>query len=435
MMTHDPNLVVILHVGAALFLIVLSAQVCGRFARAIGQPAVVGEMVSGVLLGPTLLGAFAPEVTGYIFDEHSKPVLYTMAMIGLSLYMFLVGLSHSHPTGTTREKTIPVVLALSGLIGPLALGSAAGALLVADMKPDGISTGVFALFVGGALAVTAFPMLARIMQERNMIGTAFGRVATSAAAIDDALAWCVLAVVGALATAGTLLGSLWTIIPAIVLAGASFWLLPRFFRRPLERSVKQGHLGDGLVAVLVALVLGVGWVCDYIGIYSVFGGFVAGAALPKVRGFAPMVDKSMSSIVRCFFLPIFFAYSGMNTDLLAVFHIEYLAPLVGILIVAVAGKSITAYAVLRLSGWARGESAAMGALMNARGLMILIFINVGLSLNIISRPLFSILVAVAVITTALATPVYRRAMPPEAERAARSNDTHHDRVESELAVR
>lgn len=419
-MGHDPNLQGLLHVSAALLLIIVSAQLCGRIATWLRQPAVLGEMVSGVLLGPTLLGAVWPGAGGYLFTAHTKPVLYAVSMIGLSLYMFLVGVEHEHPTGTRRERTLPLVLAVAGLVGPIALGAGAALLLVPDLRPPGIPPVTFALFVGGALAVTAFPMLARILQERNMMHTEFGRVATSAAAVDDALAWCVLAVCGALVTRGTMTGALATIIPAAVLVVAAFLVLPRVFRRPLEQAVRDAGPSDGLLATLLGLVLAVGWFTDYIGIYSVFGGFICGVAMPRVRGFAPVLNRSMLPMVRTFFLPVFFAFSGLNTDLGAVFDVSYLLPMLGLLVVAVASKSFFGYLVLRKGfGWGRGESIAMGGLMNARGLMILIFINVGLALGAISRPLFSMLVVVAVVTTGLAMPVYRRHFTPEVEAAAR----------------
>lgn len=434
-MHHDPAITGVLPVTAALAAIVVSAQVCGLLARRLGQPAVVGEMVAGVLLGPTLLGALAPAASDYMFSDTTKPTLYAMSMVGLSLYMFMVGMEHEHPRESRRDMILPIVLATSGMIGPILIGSLAALMITDDLRPHGISPTLHAVFIGGALSVAAFPMLARVLQEQDMVRTRFGRVATSAAAIDDALAWCVLAVCGALAVQGNLAGSLKTIVPAIGLVLLAFMLLPRLFAGPMQRSVSEGRISDALFASMITLVLGVGFLADYIGIYSVFGGFVCGFTLPKVPGFAEMFTGITAKLVRMLLLPIFFAYSGLNTDLGEVFAPKYLLPTVVLLLVAIVAKSGASYLVLRIGfRWNRGEAVAMGALMNARGLMILIFINAGLALGIISRPVFSMLVVVAVITTGLALPVYRRHFTPRAEAEAREQEQHsHAIVETRPA--
>ncbi|MEU2061853.1 cation:proton antiporter [Streptomyces sp. NPDC013455] len=409
----------LLAVTAALCVIVLAARMFGRLATRVGQPAVVGEMLSGIVLGPTVLGALAPDFSGYVFSASVKPTLYVIAMVGLCLYMFLVGLEHEYHPGSRRDKALPVVLSAAGVVVPLLVGAAAAWYIADDYRPSRVGLPLFMLFVGGALSLTAFPMLARVLQERRMMHTDFGGVAVRAAAIDDAAAWCILAVVSALFVHGSLLASWRTIVPAVLFLGVAFAVLPRLFRASMEKAVREGEIGDGLFAALLGTVLAAGWFTDYIGIYSVFGGFVCGVALPRVPGFAALLNTRLMQAVRCLFLPVFFAFSGLNTDLTGASSGTYVWTLAVLFAAGFASKFLSSLTVLRSFRWGWGESVAMGGLMNARGLMILIFINIGLSLGLIGKELFSILVLIAVLTTALALPLYRLHFKPGQEEDAR----------------
>lgn len=417
---HDATMQLLLQATAALLIIVAAAQVCGRLAPRIGQPAVVGEMAAGVLLGPSALGLIAPQVGDYAFSAEVKPTLFVIAMFGLSFYMFLVGVEHHHEPTSRREALVPGVLAMAGVVAPMVLGSVAALAIQERFRPEGVGLGVFVLFVGGSLSVTAFPMLARILQQRNMMNTPFGGAATRAAAIDDALAWCVLAVVGAMAVNGSVTSAWRTIVPAIVFAIGAFWLLPKLFGAAMRRAVAAGELSDGLLVAILCLVLAAGWFTDYIGIYSVFGGFIAGMALPHVPGFSDLLTSRTLQLIRCLFLPVFFAYSGLNTDLTKSLEPGHLAALAILLVTGFVSKWASAVGILRAFRWPWDEALAMGALMNARGLMILIFINVGLGLGIIETGLFSILVVIAIVTTGLAMPLYRRHFTDEREAIARA---------------
>lgn len=416
---RDSNMQILLAAMASLFVIIVSARLCGKLAVRVGQPAVVGEMVSGVLLGPSVFGALAPSVSAVLFTRESKPTLYVIAFVGLTLYMFLVGLDHEHHPQNRKEAALPVVLAVAGFATPLVLGGGAAWLLASEFKPDAVPTPVFVLFVGGALSVTAFPMLARVLQERKMEHTAFGGIATRAAAIDDALAWCVLALVSGLVLSGSWWGAAGTILPAVVFVVAAFLLIPRLLRPMLRRAVEQQSVSDSSFVVVLALILAAGWFTDYIGIYSVFGGFILGVAMPRVAGFNELIKARLLQVVRCLLLPVFFAFSGLNTDLGGALNPTYLIALAVLFAVALASKSLGSLIVLRSFGWRWSESVAMGGLMNARGLMILIFINIGLQLGVIESQLFSMLVIVAIVTTGLALPLYRLHFTPAREAEAR----------------
>lgn len=416
---HSPAMIFLLHLTAAWMVIVLCAQAVGMLAVRIGQPTVVGEMVAGILLGPSLLGWVWPQAETYLFAD-TKTTLYALGMIGLSFYMFLVGVEHvgeSH--GAIPTTRLPVLLGVNGVIFPLVAGAAVSWGLRDTFKPPGVSDAVFLLFMGGALSVTAFPMLARYLQERAMVHTRLGAVATRAAAMDDALAWCLLALVAAMVGGRGFGGVMSTILPAIAFIAVAALVLPRMLRGLARRAVADGHVPDVLLSLLLVVVLGAGWITDRIGIFSVFGGFIVGITMPRVPGFYLVLQSSMLPTIRCLFLPVFFAFSGLNTDLRAV-RPEYLLATLLLFAAAFLSKAAVGALLTRAHGWSWGESIAMGGLMNARGLMILLFINIGLSLGVVETGMFSVLVVVAVLTTALASPIYRACISVDDENRARA---------------
>ena len=426
---HTAGMELLISTTAAIILVIISAQICGSLAIKIGQPAVVGEMIAGILLGPTAFGHFTPGFSSYIFTSDTKLVLYVMSMIGLGLYMFLVGAEHEN-SKTKGERALPFVLGIVGFMFPVIFGALAGGSVALNLKPVEISFEVYLLFIGIALSVTAFPMLARVLQARAMTKTLFGAAAIKTAAIDDALAWCALAVVGAMAASGTANKAFFgTILPAGLLALILFTVAPVIFKKHMEKSVRKGNISDQLLSSLLTITLISGLISDYIGIYSVFGGFIAGITLPRVQGFAKLLNDRLLQILRCFFLPIFFAYSGMNTDIWQTFNLQTLWLLPVLLIAAILSKGIAAVIVLRFYKWSWEETISMAALMNARGLMILICVNIGLSMGIINTQIFSVMVLVAIITTALAIPVYNRYFTPEREEAARKKWDQLDLLE------
>lgn len=391
----------------AIVIIVIAAQLCGRLARLIGQPAVVGEMISGILLGPTALGYALPEFSSWTFNDETKPILHVLSMIGLSIYMFLIGLNHENNTDN-RERFLPYCLGTLGVVFPIVIGALATSVVAMHLKPEGISDFTFVMFCGGALSVTAFPMLARVLQERNMVKTVFGSTAVKSAAIDDALAWCVLAVIGALVSTGSATSAIMTtIIPALAFVAVLFVFSSTLFARPMIQAVKQQKISDGLFARLLVLVLIASIISDFIGLYSVFGGFIAGLALPHISGFSQLMHEQLIKVIRCLFLPIFFAYSGLNTDLTTVFSISGLLVFCILLLAALLSKAASVVTTLKLYGWRNGEILAMAGLMNARGLMILIYMSIGLTMGIVETELYSIIVLIAITTTAVAIPIYR----------------------------
>jgi Kef-type K+ transport system membrane component KefB len=412
----DPNLTLILKVLPALAAILLTSAVCGRLALLVMQPRVLGEMVAGVLLGPTLFGWLFPGAQKALFPPEVRPVLYVLSTIGLTLYMFLVGAGIDHSAQRPGEVRRAAVLAASGIVPSLVLGFGAGLLLYDTLSRPDVSAWEFALFLGGALSLTAFPMLARILYERGLENSRLGRLTLIAASIDDALAWCVLALLSAIHLGTGNGGALRTIGLAVLFAAVMLGVV-RPLLRGLGRSVERtGQLGATGMYVVILVPLTAGWLTDWIGVYAVFGGFLAGIAMPRDAAFRRLLHGRMMDVVSTLLLPVFFTFSGLNTHLGGIAGGGMLLAFGLILLVGFAGKYFGCSLSMRGLGFGWRESYAVGALMNARGLMILIFINIGLGQGMITQELFAMLVLVAVITTAGALPLYKLALPERLER-------------------
>jgi Kef-type K+ transport system membrane component KefB len=405
-------------VSAALCVILATTTVCGRLAAKIGQPRVVGEIAAGVLLGPSLLGAIWPAVGRQLFTAEVRSVLYVLSTIGLTFFMFLVGASLDHTHLNRRSVRRAATLAAAGILPPFVLGAALAYLLAARLIEPDASRGQFMLFLGSALSITAFPTLARILDERGMTHTRLGGVTLVAAAVDDAAAWGLLALIIALAASGDPADALVTVLAgaafAAVMLTAGRWFLGRLARR-VERD---GGMSHGVTVLILLLVLGAGWFTDAVGVFSVFGGFITGLAVPQHARFRQELGVRLTTVNSVLLLPVFFAFSGLNTELLGL-RADALVPLAAVMLVAFAGKYAGCTITLRVQGMSWRYASAIGGLMNARGLMLLIFINIGLAYGLVTPELFAMLVVVAIVTTAAATPVYRLSLSAAMEEAER----------------
>ncbi|MFJ5991708.1 cation:proton antiporter [Lentzea sp. NPDC092896] len=408
-----------LQVFAALALVLAATTLCGRLAMLIKQPRVVGEMVAGVLLGPALFGAIAPGVQAQIFPADVKSTLYVLSTIGLTFYMFLVGSSLDHGLTTGANARKASILAISGIVPTFLLGAGAAVLFFDTLSPEGTQLWVFMLFIGGALSITAFPMLARILQERGIANTPIGGLTLVAAAIDDAVAWGFLALIIAVGTSGSPSGALRTILGAAIFAVLMLTVGRKLLAKLGERAERDGKLSRDMVAVILLLVLLAGWYTDLIGVFSVFGGFITGLAMPKSTIVRQELEAKLSDLNSILLLPVFFAFSGLNTRVDGFGSGGALwFPLAVIMLAAFAGKYLGCGLVVRAQGYSWRYASAVGGLMNARGLMILIFINIGLAYDLVTPEMFAILVAVAIVTTAAAMPIYRASLPEHLEAQA-----------------
>lgn len=389
-----------------LAIIILACRVVGWAGRKfLGQPQVVGEMIAGVLLGPSLFGLLAPEVQAAVFPKEMKNVLYTGAQLGVGLYMFLVGTTLRLDHFATKARSA-IGVSVAGIAAPflIAFLITPALLGIPGLFASGISTSNATLFMGACIALTAFPMLARIINERGLAHTSLGTLSLTAGAFDDAVSWCVLALV--LAAFGGGPGVAILAIGGGVIYAAFIMLFGRRLLAPLGRIVeREGHMSTTVLGVTIALFCLSAFVMDAVGIHAIFGGFILGAVMPRGL-FAQELKKKVEPLAVVLLLPMFFTYSGLNTRLDMINSLDLLLVALGILVASVLAKFGACYLAARLAGEDNRTALGIGALMNSRGLMELIIINIGLQKGIIGPALFSMLVLMAVVTTMMATPLF-----------------------------
>ncbi|ESQ79136.1 cation:proton antiporter [Asticcacaulis sp. YBE204] len=395
-----------IHFFLQLAVIILTCRVVGWLGQKfLGQPQVVGEMIAGVILGPSLLGLLFPDFQAAIFPKETKNVLYVGAQFGVGLYMFLVGCSFRGDHFAKKGKSAFAV-SLSGIAAPflLAVLITPWLMTIPGLFAEGISRFNATLFMGACIALTAFPMLARIINERGLANSSLGTLSLTAGAFDDAVSWCVLAVV--LATFGGGPG-----IAVLAIGGGVLWALFVVFigRRllaPLGRAVEaRGEMSYTVLAITLICFCTSAFVMDVVGIHAIFGGFILGTAMPRGK-FVQELKQKVEPLAVIMLLPMFFTYSGLNTRLDMVNSLSLLLVALAILAVSVLAKFGACYAAARISGEDNRTALGIGALMNSRGLMELIIINIGLQKGIIGPALFSMLVLMAIVTTVMASPVF-----------------------------
>ena len=401
------NLQLAVHFFFQLALILVVCQIVGRIARWFGQPQVVAEMIAGVLLGPSLFGLLWPEGFAMVFPPETLRVLFPVSQLGLSLYMFVVGLEFRTEI-MARSYRSSVAVSVAGMAAPFALGAMLALFLHQQTALFPEATGRFeaAVFLGACMCITAFPMLARIIHFKNLAGTRMGTVAIGAGAIDDAAAWCLLAVVLA-SFDGNPARSLFNISGALGYFAVVMFLLRPALAHRWKAASRQARLSDREFAFMLALMALGAWFTDLIGLHAVFGAFLMGAAMP--RGFvAEEMIRRIQPLTVALLLPLFFTYSGLNTKM-GLLDSGMLWAVAGVvLLAAVIGKGGACWLAARSAGLPDREALGIGILMNARGLMELIIINIGLERGLISPELFAILVVMAVVTTLMASPIFDR---------------------------
>lgn len=388
-------------------IIIAVCRVVGWVAkRYLGQPQVVGEMIAGVILGPSLFGLLAPDLQAALFPKESRSILFVGAQLGVGLYMFLVGLGFRRDHFKANAKSAAAV-SLAGMAAPFLVAVAIAPWLISQgLFGPGLQTWQAMLFMGAAISITAFPMLARIIHERGLSGTRLGSLSLAAGAIDDAGAWCVLAIVLASFGAGPMVA-----VTAIAGGGAfALFMLtlgPKLLA-PLGRIVeREGRLSPTVLGIVLILFMLSAWAMDAVGIHAVFGGFILGVAMP--RGLlSEEIRRQLEPFAVLVLLPMFFTFSGLNTQLTMVNSLGLLAVTVVILLGSILAKGGACWAAARLTGQDNATALGIGALMNARGLMELIIINIGLQKGVIGPALFSILVLMAILTTLMASPLFER---------------------------
>jgi Kef-type K+ transport system membrane component KefB len=394
---------ILLHVLLALVVVLVLARILGALFRRLNQPQVMGEVVAGILLGPSFLGWLAPGIASQVLPVNAAPYLAVIAQVGVVLYMFLVGLDLDTDLLQKRTQSA-IAISHASIVVPFLLG-ATFALWLYPLYSTGVfSFTTFALFIGVAMSITAFPVLARILTDRGMQKTRLGVIALACAAIDDVTAWCLLAFAIGVAHAHT--GSLWIIL--ITTISFIFFVLLIAKRGALwlvQRQTAKGRTTQDIFAIVCAALLLSALVTERIGIHALFGAFLLGTVIPNDSALARDIRARCEDLVVVLLLPVFFAFTGMRTQI-GLLHgtRDWLAC---ILIIAVAslGKFGGSFLAARWTGSDWREAASLGVLMNTRGLMELIVLNIGLDLGVLSPVLFTMFVIMAIITTLVTTPI------------------------------
>ncbi len=403
---HSPLTLFIVQAGVIIAL----SRIVGMAARKVGQPMVVAEVIAGLLLGPSVLGWASPAALATLFPSQSMPVLRLESEVGLVLFMFLIGLELD-PRLLRGRGRASVVISTASIVTPLALGGVLGLYLYPRLAPAAVPFSSFVLFTAIAMSITAFPVLARILTERRLLRSKVGVLAIACAGVNDVTAWCLLAFAVSFVRASGIAEAARTAVLAAVYIGAMLFVFRPLLHRLAARVENPESLTQDRVAFTLILLIASSWATDLIGIHFVFGAFLFGAIVPKEGGFAHLLADKLEDLVVVFLLPLFFAYSGLRTQvgLLDTPHAWLMCALV--LLVACVGKFGGSAIAARTVGLDWREASALGVLMNTRGLMELIILNIGLDLGVITPALFTMMVLVALVTTFLTTPLLEWVYP------------------------
>lgn len=398
-----PNLFIL---TLQLAVVLAACRVVGWLFQRIGQPKVVGEMFAGIMLGPSLLGWVAPRASAYLFPVSSLGFLNALSQVGVIVFMFLVGLG-INPKELKKHGHAAVVLTSHvSITAPFVLAAFLALYLYPRLSDESVAFSSFALFMGAAMSITAFPVLARILDEGNMLGSRLGTLAIACAAVNDVTGWCILAYIVVLVRAAQTSRSFWITLGGIVVFGVAMIYGLRHVLRGFERVYrKKGGLSENLMALMMLLVLASALFTEYLGIHLLFGAFLMGAIMPKEKRFVRYVLDRFETITITLLLPLFFAFTGLRTDITTIRTPAMWMYCVLIILVATLGKLGGSMLASWLSGMPAREAAGLGTLMNTRGLMELVILNIGLDIGVISPALFSMMVVMALFTTFMTRPL------------------------------
>jgi len=402
----------LLHVLLALAAVIATGRVLSRLFVYLRQPPVIGEVVAGIVLGPSLLGRVAPELAGYILPQSVAPYLSVIAQFGVVLYMFLVGLELNGSLLRNRAHST-VAISHASIVAPFVLGTALALWLYPRLSSDDVPFTTFALFLGVSMSVTAFPVLARILTDRGMSRTELGVVALTCAAMDDVTAWCLLALVVGVAQAK--LNSVIAVAVLTLAYSVFMFVLVRPVAARLAALSEGRPVSTEITALVFVGMLLSAMTTERIGIHAIFGAFLFGAVIPHDSTIARDLTRKLGDLVTILLLPAFFAFTGMRTQIGLVSGAEAWLICALVILVATAGKFGGSLIAARLTGLGWRDSSSLGILMNTRGLMELIVLNIGLDLRVISPTLFAMLVIMALVTTMATTPVLQLLHPQRRE--------------------
>ena len=375
-----------------ILVIVLCARGMGILLKRLGQPSVIGEIAAGILLGPSAFGRLAPDAFARLFPQGSLPPLIVLSQIGLILFMFMVGLEFA-PKVVSERKHVVVVISHVSIIVPFLLGTALAFYLYPRVSDPGVSFRSFVLFLGIAMSITAFPVLARILEERHLLRTQMGSTAIGCAAVDDVTAWCLLAFVVMTVRSSdpsqlVLQLSLVVVFVIIMIFGVRRFLTPKIS-----------------IAAALFLAFASAWITEFLGIHALFGAFLTGAILPRDAALRKRLSGHLREVTSILFLPLLFAVTGLRTNVGLLQSAELWICCALVVLVAIAGKFGGATLSAKAVGFCWRDAMAIGVLMNTRGLMEIVVLNIGLEIGVVSRALFTMCVIMALVTTAMTAPL------------------------------
>ena len=397
---HHPAGILLLQVST----IIIVARLFGSIFKKMGQPSVIGEILAGIVLGPSLLGLYFPDVSGFLFPPQSLGNLQVLSQIGLVLFMFVIGMELNLDILKNKAHEA-VVISHASIIVPFTLGVALAYFIYSSFAPEGIEFSSFGLFLGISMSITAFPVLARIIQERGMQKSKIGAIAITCAAADDITAWCLLAVVIAIVKAGSVVSSIYTIILAV-----AYVLLMLKLVRPLLKKVgdsfdeKKGITKSHIALFFIVVIIS-SFVTEIIGIHALFGAFMAGIVMPEKPKLRSMFAEKIEDIALVLLLPLFFVITGLRTEI-GLLNNTMLWGITGLIIlVAILGKFGGSTIAARFVGQSWKDSLTIGTLMNTRGLMELVVLNIGYDLGVLNAEIFSMMIIMALVTTFMTGPI------------------------------
>lgn len=404
--------------------VVAVCRLVGSLFRLVHQPRVVGEMFAGILLGPSLLGWVAPGLSAYLFPPNSLGFLNALSQVGVMIFMFLVGLG-INPKELKNHGHAAVLTSHVSITAPFVLAAFLSLYLYPKVSDDSVAFTSFALFMGAAMSITAFPVLARILTERDLLGSRLGTIAIACAAVDDVTGWCILAYIVLLIRSAHSASPVWLTVGGILgFALFMIYIVRRLLRRFQTIYERQGGLTENMLALMLLLVLCSALLTEWLGLHLLFGAFLMGAIMPKEPKFIRYIVDRFETVAITLLLPLFFAFTGLRTNIGLVSGPEMWMYTGLIIFVAMVGKLGGSMIASWLAGMPLREAAGLGTLMNTRGLMELVILNIGLDIKVISPALFSMMVLMALFTTFMTTPVLEMICPDRILRARVASVSH-----------
>jgi Kef-type K+ transport system membrane component KefB len=387
-----------------LIIIIIASRICAYLFRKIGQPSVMGEIVAGILLGPSLLGSIAPNISVNIFPVVSLGNLQMLSQVGLILFMFVIGMELDLNIIKKKAKAAVLISTVS-IVLPYSLGVWLAYYLYRNYAPANVSFYAFALFMGIAMSITAFPVLARIIRERGLTNTKLGAISICSAAINDVAGWCILAFVIAIAKAQNINSAFYTLIYAAVYATVMLVVIRPFLKKLSERKGYDTSIQQSTVAVIIIILLLSSYCCELIGIHALFGAFMAGLIMPLEWDFRKLIIDKIEDVALVLLLPLFFVLTGLRTQINLLNDAGLWMTCGLITFAAIVGKFGGSAIAAKITGETTYNSLAIGALMNTRGLLELIVLNIGYDLGILTPQVFTMMVLMALITTFMTSPI------------------------------